>query len=171
MTLAVLGALSALGPFSIDMYLPGFPAIARDLKTDAAHVGFTLTSYFIGISIGQLAYGPMLDRYGRKGPMIVGLVVFIAAAVGCTFSQSIHALVVLRFFLALGCCVGIAGTSSVIRDRFVGNEGARAMSTMMMVSGVAPITAPTVGGLVVALMGWRYVFCSSAPSRSSCSSP
>ena len=122
MTIPVLGALSALGPFSIDMYLPGFPAIARDLKTDVAHVGFTLTSYFIGISIGQLAYGPMLDRYGRKGPMIVGLVVFIAAAVGCAFSQSIHALVVLRFFLALGCCVGMAGSSAVIRDRFTGNE-------------------------------------------------
>ncbi len=158
MTIVVLGALSALGPFSIDMYLPGFPAIARDLHTDVAHVGLTLTSYFIGISIGQLAYGPMLDRYGRKGPLLVGLIVFIATAVGCAFSQSIHALIALRFFLALGCCVGMAGSSAVVRDLFTGNEAARAMSTMMMVSGIAPITAPTVGGLVVAALGWRYVF-------------
>src|SRR5271169_1099829 len=101
MTIVILGALSALGPFSIDMYLPGFPAIARDLHTDVAHVGLTLTSYFIGISIGQLAYGPMLDRYGRKRPLLVGLIVFIATAIGCAFSGSIHALVALRFFLAL----------------------------------------------------------------------
>lgn len=158
MTIMVLGAMSALGPFSIDMYLPGFPAIARDLNTDAAHVGLTLTSFFIGISIGQIAYGPLLDRYGRKRPMIVGLIVFVFSAVGCAFSQSIHALVALRFFLALGCCVGAAGSSAVIRDLFAGNEGARAMSTMMMFAGVAPITAPTVGGLVVAALGWRYVF-------------
>ena len=158
MTILVLGALAALGPFSIDMYLPGFPSIARDLKTDVAHVGLTLTSFFIGISIGQLAYGPMLDRYGRKAPLVVGLIVYIATAVGCAFAQSVHALVLLRFFLALGCCVGMAGSNAVIRDLFSGNQGARALSTMAMVSGIAPIIAPTVGGLVVAALGWRYVF-------------
>jgi len=158
MTIVVLGALSALGPFSIDMYLPGFPFIARDLKTDVAHVGLTLTSYFIGISIGQLAYGPMLDRYGRKAPLIVGLIVYIASSLGCALSRSVDSLVALRFFLALGCCVGMVGSNAVIRDLFSGNECARALSTMAMVSGIAPIIAPTVGGLVVASLGWRCVF-------------
>jgi DHA1 family bicyclomycin/chloramphenicol resistance-like MFS transporter len=85
----VLGALSAIGPFSIDMYLPGFRAIADDLKTDIAHVGFSLTSYFVGISAGQLLYGPLMDRFGRKKPLMFGLIAYIAAALGCAFSPSI----------------------------------------------------------------------------------
>ena len=86
----VLGSLTAIGPFSIDMYLPGFPAIARDLQTDISHVALSLTSYFIGISIGQLLYGPLLDRYGRKKPLIAGLLIYIAAAIGCGLSPTIH---------------------------------------------------------------------------------
>jgi DHA1 family bicyclomycin/chloramphenicol resistance-like MFS transporter len=154
----VLGALSAIAPFSVDMYLPGFPAIARDLRTDIAHVGFTLTSYFIGVSIGQLLLGPVLDRYGRKKPLIIGLLVYILAAIGCTFSTSINLLIGLRLFLAMGCCVGMVGGSSVIRDLFSGREVARALSMMMTVFGVAPIIAPTIGGLIVTTLGWRYIF-------------
>jgi DHA1 family bicyclomycin/chloramphenicol resistance-like MFS transporter len=156
--LVVLGALSAIAPFSVDMYLPGFPAIARDLRTDVAHVGFTLTSYFIGLSMGQLVFGPVLDRYGRKKPLMVGLLVYIIAAVGCTFSPSIYYLIGLRLFLAMGCCVGMVGGSSVIRDLFSGREVARALSMMMTIFGVAPIIAPTIGGLIVTTLGWRFIF-------------
>lgn len=156
--IVVLGALTAIGPFSIDMYLPGFPAIARALGTDIAHVGLTLTSYFIGFSMGQLAYGPALDRYGRKKPVIVGLSVYIAAAIGCAFSPSIHYLIILRFFLALGCCVGIVAASAIVRDLFSGKEIARALSTLMTIFGIAPIIAPTIGGFVVSTLGWRYLF-------------
>ncbi len=154
----VLGTLTAIGPFSIDMYLPGFPAIARALNTDIAHVGLTLTSYFIGISLGQLGYGPALDRFGRKKPVLFGLSVYIAAALGCALSPSIQSLVVMRFFLAVGCCVGIVAASSMIRDLFSGKEVARALSTMMTVFGIAPIIAPTIGGYVVSALGWRYIF-------------
>ena len=156
--LVVLGALAAIAPFSVDMYLPGFPAIARDLRTDVAHVGFTLTSYFIGLSMGQLVFGPVLDRYGRKKPLMVGLLVYIIAAVGCTFSPSIYYLIGLRLFLAMGCCVGMVGGSSVIRDLFSGREVARALSMMMTIFGVAPIIAPTIGGLIVTTLGWRFIF-------------
>jgi len=140
----VLGALSAIGPFSTDMYLPGFPSIASGLSTDIATVGLTLTSYFVGISLGQLACGPVMDRYGRKGPFIVGLLTYILAALGCAVAPSISALVVLRFFLALGGCVGMAGSRAVVRDLFSGTEMARVLSTLVMVFGVAPIIAPTI---------------------------
>jgi DHA1 family bicyclomycin/chloramphenicol resistance-like MFS transporter len=140
------------------MYLPGFPAIARSLDTDIAHVSLTLTSYFIGISLGQLGYGPALDRFGRKKPVIFGLSLFIAAAIGCAFSPSIHYLIAMRFFLAVGCCVGIVASSAIIRDLFTGKEVARALSTMMTIFGIAPIIAPTLGGLVISAFGWRYIF-------------
>lgn len=154
----ILGSLCAIGPFSIDMYLPGFPAMAADLSTDLAHVGFSLTSYFIGICIGQMAYGPLMDRFGRKKPLVLGLSVFILAALGCAFSRSISMLIVLRFFLALGGCVGMAGSRTIVRDLFSGNEVARVLSALVMVFGVSPIIAPSIGGLVVRGLGWRFVF-------------
>ncbi len=154
----IVGALAAIGPFSVDMYLPGFPAIARDLKTDVATVEYTLTSYFIGFSLGQLMLGPILDRYGRKRPLMAGLVVYIAAAIGCVFSPTIHALIALRLALAMGCCVGMVGSSTVVRDLFTGREVARALSMMMTIFGVAPVIAPSIGGLVVATLGWRAIF-------------
>ena len=154
----IVGALAAIGPFSVDMYLPGFPAIARDLKTDVATVEYTLTSYFIGFSLGQLMLGPILDRYGRKRPLMAGLFVYIAAAIGCVFSPTIHALIALRLALAMGCCVGMVGSSTVVRDLFTGREVARALSMMMTIFGVAPVIAPSIGGLVVATLGWRAIF-------------
>jgi len=156
--LLVLGFMSAIGPLSVDMYLPGFPAIAADLKTDISHVGLSLTSFFIGIAIGQLAYGPVMDRYGRKKPLIFGLLVYIAASLGCAFAPSIHFLIALRLLLALGGCVGMAGSRVIVRDLFSGSEIARALSMLVLVFGVAPIIAPTIGGLVVAVLGWRFIF-------------
>ena len=154
----LLGTLSAIGPFAVDMYLPGFPAIAADLGTDIAHVGLSLTSYFIGISIGQIGCGPVMDRFGRKKPLIVGLLLYIGAALGCAFSRSVDSLVTLRLFMALGGCVGMAGSRAVVRDLFSGAETARVLSALVMIFGVAPIVAPTVGGFVVATVGWRFIF-------------
>jgi DHA1 family bicyclomycin/chloramphenicol resistance-like MFS transporter len=156
--LLVLGALAAIGPFSTDMYLPGFQEIARSLQTDIAHVGFSLASYFIGISMGQLAYGPLLDRYGRKKPIILGLFLYLFAALGCALSPSIHYLIALRFLLAVGGCVGMVGSRAIVRDLFSGAEIARAMSALMTIFSIAPVIAPTTGGLVVTLLGWRFIF-------------
>jgi DHA1 family bicyclomycin/chloramphenicol resistance-like MFS transporter len=154
----VLGSLTAVGPFSIDMYLPGFPAIAQDLGTDISHVALTLTSYFIGISAGQLGYGPLLDRYGRKKPVVAGLLLYIVAAIGCGLAPSIHWLIGLRFLLALGSCVGIVAARAVVRDLFPIREIPRIFSTLMLVLGVSPIIAPSVGAYVAAAYGWRGIF-------------
>ncbi len=154
----VLGSLTAIGPFSIDMYLPGFPAIARDLHTDISHVALSLTSYFIGISLGQLVYGPLLDRYGRKKPVIVGLLIYVVAAIGCGLAPTLDWLVAMRFVLAAGSCVGIVAARAIVRDLFPSSEVARIFSTLMLVLGVSPIIAPTVGAYVAAAYSWRWIF-------------
>lgn len=154
----VLAAIMAIGPFSTDMYLPGFLAIANGLKTDIAHVGFSLTSYFIGVSIGQVIYGPLLDRYGRKKPLMLGFLFYTAASVGCAFSPTIHVLVAMRFLAGFGACAGMVGSRAVVRDLFSGTEMARMLSLLMMVFGIAPIVAPTMGSLVVSALNWQYIF-------------
>lgn len=154
----VLGSITAVGPFSIDMYLPGFPAIARDLQTDISHVSLSLTSYFIGIAVGQLGYGPLLDRFGRKTPTIAGLLIYIVSAIGCGLSPTIPWLIVMRFFLAIGSCVGIVAARAIVRDLFPLGEIARIFSLLMLVLGVSPIIAPSVGAYVADTFSWRYVF-------------
>ncbi|HZW38126.1 MAG TPA: multidrug effflux MFS transporter [Ignavibacteriaceae bacterium] len=154
----ILGFLTAIGPFSIDAYLPGFPAIAVDLKTDIEHVALSLTSYFIGISLGQLFYGPILDKYGRKKPLIIGLLIYIISAIGCGFSPSIYTLIIFRFLLAIGGCVGMVAARAIVRDVFPVYEIAKVFSWMMLVMGVAPIIAPVLGSIIVTTFGWRYVF-------------
>jgi len=154
----VLGALTAVGPFSIDMYLPGFPEIAKDLGVNIAQVGLSLTSYFIGISLGQLGYGPLLDKYGRRKPVIAGLSLYILAAIGCGLAPSLHWLIAMRFVLAVGACVGIVASRAIVRDLFPLNEVARIFSTLMLVLGVSPIFAPSIGAFVAESFSWRYVF-------------
>src|SRR5690606_7321000 len=128
----ILGSLAALGPLSIDMYLPGFPAIARDLGTDVAHVSLTLTSYFIGISVGQLLFGPLVDRFGRKKPLIAGLFIFALAGIGCALSPDVYFLIALRLVLALGGCVGMVATQAIVRDVFPLDETARSFSALLL---------------------------------------
>src|SRR5690348_11410090 len=96
----ILGALATISPFSIDMYLPGFPSIAEDLKTTIASVQLSLTSYFIGIAAGQMIYGPLLDRFGRKAPLYAGLIIYILASLGCAFTGSVESLIAMRFLQA-----------------------------------------------------------------------
>src|SRR5690606_4863850 len=110
----ILGLLAALGPFTIDMYIPGFEKIAQDFNVSVKDVTYTLTSYFIGISIGQLIYGPLVDKYGRKKPLIVGLSLFILSALGCFMSTKIWMLIFFRFTQALGGCVGMVASNAII---------------------------------------------------------
>lgn len=154
----ILGFLSAIGPFSIDMYLPGFPAIAKDLHTSVGIVSYSLASFFIGICIGQLICGPLLDRFGRKMPLYVGMVIYVLSSIGCALSRSIELLIVLRFFQALGGCVGIVAPRAIIRDIFPVEENAKIFSFMILILGVSPIIAPTVGSYVVAHFSWHIVF-------------
>jgi MFS transporter, DHA1 family, multidrug resistance protein len=154
----VLGSLTALGPFSIDMYLPGFPAIAKDLDTETAKVALSLSSYFIGISAGQLLYGPLMDRFGRKPPLYIGLIVYILASIACAYSRSIDTLIAWRLVQAVGSCAAAVGAVVMVRDLFPVQENSKVFSLLMLVLGTSPMVAPTVGGYVTAAFGWQAVF-------------
>ncbi len=156
--LFILAGLSALAPFSIDMYLPAFPAIATGLGTDISQVAFSLTSYFIGISVGQLFYGPITDKYGRRKPLLFGLGIFFLASVGCALSPTIDWLIYMRVIMALGGCVGMVVSRAVVRDVFPVSETAKIFSTLMLIVGVAPILAPTVGSWILTVSTWRTIF-------------
>lgn len=158
LTIFTLGLLSALGPFSIDMYLPGFPAIADDLQTTVAHIALSLSSYFIGVSIGQLLYGPLLDRFGRKIPLFAGLGIYLAASVWCVFVHSADTLIAARFIQALGGCAGMVASRALVRDLFPVSENAKVFSLLMLVIAVSPIIAPTLGGYITSLFGWHSIF-------------
>src|SRR6478672_11361361 len=154
----ILVLLTAIDPFSIDMYLPAFPDIARGLHPTVANVTLSLSSFFIGISFGQLLYGPLLERFGRKRPLYAGLCVYLIASIGCAFAASVNALIVLRLLQALGGCVGMVAARAMVRDLFEVKENAKVFSMLMLVVAVSPIIAPTLGGYVTAALGWRYVF-------------
>src|SRR5258706_880785 len=153
----ILGLLTAIGPFSIDMYLPAFPDIAKNLNTTVARVTLSLSSFFIGISAGQLLYGPLLERFGRKNPLYAGLCIYLLASLGCALAASVQALIALRLLQALGGCVGMAAARAMVRDLFEVKENAKVFSTLMLVVAVSPIVAPTAGGYVTAIFGWRWV--------------
>lgn len=154
----ILGLLSAIGPFSIDTYLSGFPSIATDLNVTVDDVSYSLSSFFIGISVGQLIYGPLLDRFGRKTPLIIGLVIYFVASMGCAMATSIEMLIGLRFLQALGGCVGMVAPRAIVRDSFPVEESAKIFSTLILILGVSPIIAPTVGSYMITAMGWHSVF-------------
>jgi len=154
----ILGMLTAIGPFSIDMYLPAFPDIATSLHSDIAHVMLSLSSFFIGISVGQLVYGPLLERYGRKKPLYVGICIYLLASIGCALAGSVNALIAFRLLQALGGCAGMVAARAIVRDLFEVRENAKIFSTLMLVVAVSPIIAPTLGGYITATLGWRYVF-------------
>lgn len=158
LTIFILGLLSAIGPFSIDMYLPGFESIANSLNTSVAHIQLSLTSFFIGIASGQLIYGPLLDRFGRKKPLIVGLVIYIGASIGCALTNLADHLILFRFIQALGSCAGMVASRAMVRDFFGPAESAKIFSLLMLVIGVSPILAPSVGSFVIAHWGWHAIF-------------
>jgi DHA1 family bicyclomycin/chloramphenicol resistance-like MFS transporter len=157
-TVLILGSLTALGPFSIDMYLPGFPAIAKSLHTTTAQVSISLSSFFVGLAAGQLLYGPLLDRFGRKKPLYVGLVLYIIASAGCYFATSIETLIVLRFIQAIGSCAAGVASMAMVRDIFPLEENAKIFALLILILGASPMIAPTVGGYVTVVFGWHLIF-------------
>ncbi|WP_240432866.1 multidrug effflux MFS transporter [Taibaiella koreensis] len=154
----ILGTLTALVPFSVDMYLPGFPAIAKDLKTTDARVSLTLTGFFLGISAGQLLYGPLLDRFGRKPPLYLGLLLYIIASVGCSFAGNIDMLILLRLVQAVGGCAAMVTSMSLVRDLFPVKDSARVFSLLILILGASPMIAPTAGSYITSAWGWQLVF-------------
>ena len=156
--LILLGALMAVAPLSIDMYLPGFPAVAREFGVAPGAVQLTLATFFVGLAIGQLFYGPISDRFGRKKPLYVGYTLYGLASLGCALAPGVTALAGWRFVQAIGGCAGMVISRAIVRDRCDPVAAAKAFSVLMLVMGVAPILAPLLGGWVVALAGWRVIF-------------
>jgi DHA1 family bicyclomycin/chloramphenicol resistance-like MFS transporter len=154
----ILGALSTISPFAIDMYLPAFPEIAAALNTSTARISLTVSSYFAGLAVGQLLYGPLLDRFGRKPPLHAGLTLFIAASLLCLCAPSVNWLVAMRFLQALGGCAAQTAAMAMVRDFFPVRETAKIISWLILILGVSPLLAPTVGGAVATHLGWRWVF-------------
>jgi len=154
----ILGLLTAIGPLSIDMYLPAFPSIAKGLNTSVSTVMLSLSSFFVGISFGQLLYGPLLERFGRKTPLYFGLTLYAISSLACATAMSVETLIIFRFLQALGGCVGMVASRAMVRDLFEVKDNAKVFSTLMLVVAVSPIIAPTLGGYISANFGWRYIF-------------
>lgn len=154
----LLGALAAMGPFSIDMYIPGFPEMAAQFGVEETRVAFTMTTYFIGIAVGQLVYGPLIDKYGRKRPLLLALALYLVSSVGCALAPTIGTLAVLRFIQALGGSAGMVVSTAIITDVYPPERRSKAFSLMLLVMGVAPIIAPSLGSFIIAHWGWRMVF-------------
>jgi DHA1 family bicyclomycin/chloramphenicol resistance-like MFS transporter len=158
LVLIILGALITISPFSIDMYLPAFSKIAADFGTTTGKVALSLSSYFVGMAIGQILYGPLLDRYGRKRPLYYGLFIYIVASIGCAFSGSVEVLVALRFLQALGASVAWVSSMAMVRDFWPVEESAKIFSLLILILGVSPLLAPLAGSFIVDAWDWPWVF-------------
>lgn len=140
------------------MYLPGFPEMAEALNTPISNIQLSLTAYLVGIAIGQLFYGPLMDKYGRKKPLYAGLGIYISASLGCAMSQSIENLIFMRFLQAVGGCAGMVSAQAIVRDIFPVKKIAQAMSLLILVIAISPMIAPTLGGFVTSAYDWHWVF-------------
>lgn len=153
-----LGVVAALAPLSIDMYLPSFPTIAEALHATAAQIQLTLSGYMFGFTFGQLCYGPLSDRFGRRSMLMTGIVLFIVMTMLCATANSAESLTVYRFFQAIGGGAGTVLSRAIIRDRYSGPMMARVMSLMLTIILFAPMIAPVLGGHLLVWLGWRSVF-------------
>ncbi len=154
----VLGLLSAIGPFAIDMYLPALPTIGQDLGASTSAVQFSLLAFFLSMGSAQLVVGPLSDMFGRKAPLYFSLVLFAVGGVGSAFAPTIEWLIVARFVQGFGAAAGMVVPRAIVRDLHTGNEAARLMSLLILVFSVSPILAPLGGSLIIEAFGWRAVF-------------
>ncbi|MBJ9989780.1 multidrug effflux MFS transporter [Paenibacillus sp. S28] len=154
----VLGALSAFGPFSLDMYLPSLPEMAKSMHTTASLTQLSLTSCLIGLAVGQLLAGPISDVRGRRTPLMIGMVVYGVSSLLCAFSPSIELLILLRFIQGIAGSAGIVISRAIVRDMYSGSELTKFFSMLMLVNGAAPILSPILGGQLLQVTSWRGVF-------------
>jgi DHA1 family bicyclomycin/chloramphenicol resistance-like MFS transporter len=154
----VLGCLSALGPLSIDLYLPAFPSLAREFGSTESQVQLTLTACLVGLALGQLFVGPLSDAMGRRRPLLVGLAVYVAASAGCALADSTTALVAFRGLQGLAGAAGVVISRAVVRDLYAGSAAAQFFSRLMLVVGLAPILAPVLGAELLRFTSWTGLF-------------
>jgi DHA1 family bicyclomycin/chloramphenicol resistance-like MFS transporter len=154
----ILGLLSAIGPFAIDMYLPALPSIGQDLGADNSVTQLTLLAFFISFALTQLLYGPISDTWGRKLPLYLGIGIFALASIGCALATNIETLIAFRFLQGIGGAAGMVVPRAIVRDMHTGVQAARLMSLLMLVFSISPILAPLTGSAVIQYYGWRGVF-------------
>ena len=154
----LLAALTAFAPLSIDMYLPSLPTLADVFSTDTSQVQLTLSAFLIGFGIGQLIYGPLSDRYGRRPPLLIGVFLYALTSAWCALSQTIETMIILRFLQGATACAGPVIVRAIIRDRFDATEGAQMLSLVFMVMTIAPLIAPLMGGWIMLGLGWQAIF-------------
>jgi DHA1 family bicyclomycin/chloramphenicol resistance-like MFS transporter len=154
----ILGSLTTLVPFSVDSYLPAVPEIASRFGTSTATISFSLSAFFVGFALGQLLYGPLLDRFGRKKPLYAGLAISIVATVACIFSSNEIFFMAYRFVQALGASVATVAAITMVRDFFSQEESAKVFSLLILVIGSSPLLAPTLGGFISSRLGWQWIF-------------
>lgn len=152
------GSLTAFGAISIDLYLPALPTIARDFGTTAAAAQLTMSTFLAGMAIGQLGFGPLSDRVGRRGPLLAGILLYTLSSLALVFVPSIEALSAGRFVQGLGACAGVVIARAIVRDRFDTTESARLFSLTFLVLAVAPMLAPSAGAGLMHLFGWHSIF-------------
>ena len=158
LSLLILGLLTTFGPMSIDLYLPAFPDVASDLGIPVTTVPLTLTTSLVGMGVGQILYGPLSDRYGRKKPLLGGLILFTVASVACALAPSFQVLLGFRFLQSLGGAAGVVIARAIVRDLYHGKDLAKALSIVVMVFGLAPVLSPVLGAGLLELGGWRTLF-------------
>lgn len=154
----ILGALSTISPFAIDMYLPAFPEMAAGLNTTTARISLSLSSYFAGFAAAQLIYGPLLDRFGRKPPLYAGMGLFVMASIACMLARNVEWLIAWRFVQALGGCAAAVAAMAMVRDFFPARETAKIISLLILVLSASPFLAPSIGTFVAMNLGWKWVF-------------
>lgn len=164
----LLGALTAFDPLTIDMYLPAFNSIQKDMNTSISYVELSVSTFFIGMAIGQLIYGPLSDRFGRKKPLVGGMLLYFFASIGCALSQNIFLFIIFRIFQAFGGCASMVISRAIIRDLFEKKQVALFLSNMALVMGLAPILAPSIGALLNSYFGWRSIFYTLATTNLFC---
>ncbi len=156
--LAILSLLMGFASISTDLYLPAMPAMGQALGAATGTIEWTISGYLVGFSVGQLLWGPVSDRYGRRVPVTLGLVLFVIGSAGCALSTSGAGLIGFRVVQALGACAGVVLSRAMVRDLYEGDRAAQMMSTLITVMAIAPLLGPVVGGQILLLAGWRAIF-------------
>lgn len=157
-TLLILSVLMAFSSISTDIYLPALPHMAEELRAGAGAMEFTISGYLIGFSLGQFFWGPLSDRVGRRGPIATGLVLYVIGSAGCALSHGVEGMIAWRAVQAIGACASVTLARAIVRDLYVGHRAAQMMSTLMIVTALAPMLGPGVGGLIIAVAPWQAIF-------------
>lgn len=157
--LAFMSVLMAFASISTDLYLPALPSMADALHASAGQAEFTISGYLLGFSLTQLVWGPVSDRYGRRPPLAIGLVLFIIGSAGCALASSGAELICSRILQAMGACAGVVLARAMVRDFYPGHRAAQMLSLLLTIMAVAPLIGPLIGAQILALLGWRAIFC------------